>query len=59
MTKLHLFNDDTKKYQNFKNSDGKIRSTSLSARAGKGSVVSGKENYSKKHDTLFEKFMKI
>lgn len=60
MIKLKLMDKETsKKYQSFKSTDGIIRSSSLSVRAGKGSVVPGKENYSKKHDALFKQFMEV
>jgi len=60
MEKLKLMDEKiTTKYRNYKSNDGKIRSCTLSSRAGKGSVVSGKTNYSKKHKSLFSKFMEL
>lgn len=60
MERLKLMDKETtNKYQNYKSTNSKVRSCSLSSRAGKGSVVSGKINYSKKHKELFNKFMEL
>ena len=60
MERLKLMDSGiTDKYKSYKSKDGAIKSSSLSTRAAKGSVVSGKINYTIKHKHLFNKFMEL